>query len=121
MWCRTPLPAHLWRRAEEDIEADEDDAEEDWQPGTDETDEATRPARRSVGLYPDVDDPDLLERAEEETRRLPLRLPFTAPLDDPAADTSDDSRPDARECPACGRQTRRGWATCPWCGSALPG
>jgi hypothetical protein len=67
-----------------------------------------------------IDDPELLERAEEDVRRLPLRLPFTEPIKDPTADKAGEPRPVGWECPACGGQAQRGWKTCPWCHRPLP-
>jgi hypothetical protein len=76
---------------------------------------------RSPGpIYEYIDDPELLEQAEEEVRRLPLRLPFTEPIESSTADKAVEPRPVGWECPACGGQAQRGWKTCPWCRSPLP-
>ncbi len=76
--------------------------------------------------YDEVDDLDALERATQEARRAPLRLPLTGPVTDapPKRDRKGgggaEPLPPVWECPTCGRQVRPGWATCPWCGIALP-
>ena len=67
-----------------------------------------------------IDDPELLERAEEDVRRVPLRLPFSEPIEASTADKADEPRPVGWECPACGRQAQRGWKACPWCRRPLP-
>jgi hypothetical protein len=63
-----------------------------------------------------IDDPELLDRATEQVRSLPLRV---VPVETPAKEP-DVSAPTGWECPTCGRQAQRGWRTCPWCDSPLP-
>lgn len=75
-WCHVPLPAHIWQCPEPDTDSDEDSP---WSAGPTEGTSYGSPAP----IDEDIDDPELLERAEEDVRRLPLRLPFTEPLEDP--------------------------------------
>lgn len=94
------------------------DPDEESPSNSDPTDDKSH---RSPGpIYEYIDDPELLERAEEDVRRLPLRLPFTEPIEDSTADKADEPRPVGWECPACDGQAQRGWKTCPWCHSPLP-
>lgn len=86
----------------------------------------------------EIDDPELLALAEAYVRRLPLtgqaradglvevtegyaRRPAT---EEPAAEepenlVAEEPEPGG-ECSSCGRQSQRGWAKCPWCGTRLP-
>ena len=82
-WCLTALPAHIWQRPEGDADPDEEGP-----PTSSPTDDKSH---RSPGPFDEyIDDPELLEQAEEDVRRLPLRLPFTEPIEDPTVDKVHD-------------------------------
>jgi hypothetical protein len=74
----------------------------------------------------EIDNPDLLAEVEAYVKGLP-DLPYPrrgAPV--PAnearsgsAGKAEQAGPDVGECPICGRQARKGWDECPWCGTPL--
>jgi hypothetical protein len=103
-----------------DAERNADLDEEDGPPDLGATTARNRPSPDPSAIDADIDDPELLARAEEEVRRLPLRLPFAEPVKDPNADKAVEPRQVGWECPTCGGQAQRGWKTCPWCRSPLP-
>jgi hypothetical protein len=108
------VPAEV-ASGERDAYPDEDDP-----PDSGATYAEGHPSPRPSPIDGDIDDPELLARAEEEVRRLPLRLPFAEPVKDPNSDKAGEPRQVGWECPACGGQAQRGWKTCPWCRSPLP-